>query len=68
MPRFLDVLIKTEWYERKSFVEATIAAEDMQVMKQFEVLNFPLDTTFILISAEKRCALYKHSAARKNAA
>ncbi len=60
MPRFLDVLIKTEWYERKLFVEATIAAEDMQVMKQFEVLNFPLDTTFILIGAEKRCALYKH--------
>lgn len=60
MPRFLDVLIKTEWYERKLFVEATIAAEDMQAMQQFETFNFPLDTTFILIGAEKRCALYKH--------
>jgi len=58
MPRFLDVLLKTKWYERKLFVEAAIASEDMRVIDRFDALGFPLDTNFILCGSERRCAIY----------
>ena len=60
MPRFLDVLLKTKWYERKLFVEAAIASEDMRVIDRFNALNFPLDTNFILCGSERRCAIYDY--------
>jgi len=61
MPRFLDVLLKTTWYERKLFVEATIAAEDMNAINQFEKFNFPKNTDFVIIgNNHKRCKIYKY--------
>ena len=60
MPRFLDVLLKTKWYERKLFVEAAIASEDMRVINRFNALGFPLDTNFILCGSERRCAIYDY--------
>ena len=60
MPRFLDVLLKTRWYERKLFVEAAIASEDMRVINSFNALDFPLDTDFILCGSERRCAIYDY--------
>jgi len=60
IPRFLDVLLNTKWYERKLFVEAAIAAEDMRVINQFKTLGFPLDTNFVLIGAKERCFIYRH--------
>ena len=59
-PRFLDTLLKTGWYERKLFVEAAIAAEDMRAVQQFDDLHFPTDTHFILIGNHSRCALYEY--------
>lgn len=60
MPRFLDVLLKTKWYERKLFVEAAIASEDMRVINRFNALGFPLNTNFILCGSERRCAIYDY--------
>lgn len=60
MPRFLDTLLKTTWYERKLFVEAAIAAEDMRAINQFDMLHFPLDTNFILVGDQSRCILYEY--------
>jgi 2-dehydro-3-deoxygalactonokinase len=60
MPRFLDVLLRTRWYERKLFVEAAIASEDMRLINSFNALDFPLDTNFILCGSEGRCAIYDH--------
>lgn len=60
MTRFLDVLLSSTWYERKLFVEAVIAAEDMQALRQFKQFDFPSDPSFILIGEPKRCALYAH--------
>jgi len=61
MPRFLDVLLKTTWYERKLFVEATISAEDMNAINQFESFNFPKNTDFVIIgSNDKRCKIHKY--------
>lgn len=61
MARFLDVLLKTTWYERKLFVEATIAAEDMNAINQFKRFNFPKNTDFVIIgSNDKRCKIHKY--------
>jgi 2-dehydro-3-deoxygalactonokinase len=60
MPRFLDVLLETKCYERKLFVEAAIASEDMRVINSFNALDFPLDTSFILYGSEGRCAIYDY--------
>ncbi len=65
MPRFLDVLLQTKWYERKLFVEAAIAAEDMRVLHQFESLGFPVKTNYILVGPERRCAIYQYMLKRK---
>jgi 2-dehydro-3-deoxygalactonokinase len=60
MPRFLDVLLDTKWYERRLFVQAAIAAEDTRVIGQFDALGFPVETSFVLIGDKERCAIYAH--------
>ncbi|NNC91692.1 MAG: hypothetical protein HKN80_04305 [Acidimicrobiia bacterium] len=59
MGRFFDVLMKTKWYERKLFVEASIAAEDMRALEHFGALGFDLDAPVILVGPEKRCRIYQ---------
>ncbi len=60
MPRFLDTLLRTHWYQRKLFVEAAIASEDLRAMAQLEALGFPTETSFLLIGSSRRCALYEY--------
>ncbi|MBD3306537.1 hypothetical protein GF339_09055 [candidate division KSB3 bacterium] len=60
IPRFLDTLLDTQWYERKLFVEAVIAAEDMRAVNQFDMLGFPLETDVILVGDARRCRLYDY--------
>ncbi len=59
MPRFLDTLLDTHWYERKLFVEGAIASEDLRSLDQFETLGFPLKTDFVLIGNDRRCSIYE---------
>lgn len=60
MSRFMDTLLKTKWYDRKLFVESVIASESMKAMSQFESLNFPIETNYILIGPKRRSLIYKH--------
>ena len=60
LPRFYDTLLKTEWYERKLFVEAVVAAEDTKALSQFSEMGFPSDSGFLLIGAERRCRIYEY--------
>lgn len=60
MPRFLDTLVETKWYERKLFVEGAIASEDIRVTRLFASLHFSLDTHFILLGIKKRCLIYEY--------
>ncbi|GAJ21043.1 unnamed protein product, partial [marine sediment metagenome] len=48
------MLLKTTWYERKLFVEATIAAEDMNAINQFKRFNFPKNTDFVIIGSNDK--------------
>lgn len=59
MGRFFDVLMKTKWYERKLFVEASIAAEDMRALGHFEALGFDTGAHVILVGPEMRCRIYR---------
>jgi 2-dehydro-3-deoxygalactonokinase len=61
VPRLADVLLKTKWYERKLFLEAAIAAEDMNAINQFERFSFPKDTDFVIIGEnDRRCKIYEY--------
>lgn len=60
MPRFMEVLIKKEAYERRLFVEAALAADDFRMMAGFnsiEGLNDGAD--FIFIGYPSRCGLWE---------
>lgn len=60
MPRFMQVLLETSHRERQLFVDAAIAAADMQIFDEFDRLGFPADVGYILYGHEKRCAIYEY--------
>ncbi|MBE0478674.1 2-dehydro-3-deoxygalactonokinase [Candidatus Aerophobetes bacterium] len=61
MPRLADVLLRTKWYERKLFLEATIAVEDMRTIAQLDRFGFSQDRDFVIMGKnEKRCRIYKY--------
>lgn len=60
MTRFLDVLLKTSWYERKLFVESLIASEDMHSLNQFDEMGLPKDANIVLVGHKGRCRIYDH--------
>ena len=48
MPRFMQVLMRTRWYERKLFLESLIAGEDVRAVRDFGALGLPTDTGMYL--------------------
>lgn len=60
LPRFMDVLIKTKWYERKLFVESVIASEDIESMSQLVDFGLSSNETFILIGTAQRSLVYQY--------
>ncbi len=60
MSRFFDVLMDTQWYERRLFLEAALAAEDLLAVRQFHTLGYPVDTPMILVGKKVRCSMYEH--------
>ncbi len=59
MIRFLDVLLHNQWYERKLFFEALIAAEDLQMFRQFR-LEDGEQPTMLFIGPKGRCDVYEY--------
>lgn len=64
-PRFLDVLLDTEWYERHLFFEALISAEDMLSIGQLGMLGVDAPANFVLVGREDRCRLYSYILGRQ---
>ena len=54
MPRFMEVLLKTEWYERKLFINTAIIAEDLRTLDEFKTLNNLLYCSFVLVGHKIR--------------
>jgi 2-dehydro-3-deoxygalactonokinase len=65
MTRFLDVLMETEWRQRRLFAEACIAAEDIKALSQYPNLGFEKDTPYVLVGKAGRCELYRSLISRK---
>jgi 2-dehydro-3-deoxygalactonokinase len=60
MPRFMEVLLNEPWYLRRQFIDATIVAEDLRALHDFDQLGFPADTAFMLIGYKRRCRIFKY--------
>ena len=61
MPRFMEVLLNTKWYERELFVNSAITAEDLKVVNDFTLLNFSLsNSNFILVGHKNRCEILNY--------
>jgi 2-dehydro-3-deoxygalactonokinase len=61
LTRFSEIVLPTEWYERKFFVESAIAADDLKLFDEAEdLLKFNLDTDFILVGNKERCKIYEY--------
>jgi 2-dehydro-3-deoxygalactonokinase len=58
MPRFMEVLLETEWYERELFFSSAIACEDLRALNDFDLLGFKKESSFVLVGHEERSRLY----------
>lgn len=59
LPRFLDVLLKTKWYERELFFDALIAAEDMLSIGMLNDFDAACKERFVFVGLPSRCKLYE---------
>lgn len=59
IPRFLQVLLKTDYKERNLFIDAAIAADDMRLIKEFEDQGYHAQK-YILFGHQSRCELYSY--------
>ena len=60
LPRFLDVLLDTQWYQRKHFFEALVAAEDMLSIGQLDHFDPAFRRRFVFVGVPERCRLYEY--------
>ena len=60
LPRFLDVLLKTKWYERELFFDALIAAEDMLSIGMLNNFDAACAEKFVFVGLPSRCKLYEY--------
>lgn len=59
MPRFLQVLMKTNSQERETFLDAAIAADDLYAFHEMKNQGYPSDY-FLLYGHESRCKMYTY--------
>lgn len=60
MPRFMDVLLDTQWYERELFLNSAITSEDLRTMNDFDLLGFHRYNSVVLVGQKKRSDIYKY--------
>ena len=60
MPRFMEVLLKTRWYERELFFNASIAADDLIALNDFNIFNLSLSRNFVLVGHKTRCKILSY--------
>lgn len=59
MPRFLQVLMKTNSWERTTFLDAAIAADDLNAFQEMRNQGYISDQ-YVLYGHESRCKMYKY--------
>lgn len=64
IPRFMQVLLTTNYKERNLFIDASIAVDDMKCISDFERQGY-FARTFILFGQPNRCELYAYLLSQK---
>lgn len=59
IPRFMQVLLKTDYHERRAFVDAAIAIDDLKALKEFDRQKNTAKR-YILFGHQSRCDLYDY--------
>lgn len=59
LPRFLDTLLDTKWYQRELFFDALIAAEDMLSIGMLNDFDEACKKNFVFVGLPSRCKLYE---------
>lgn len=59
MPRFLEVLMKTSGEERMLFIDAAIAADDLNAFREMREQGY-ISNYYLLYGHEHRCKLYSY--------
>lgn len=61
MPRFMEIILDTKSYERKFFLYAAIASEDIKILDEADQnLGFDTQTDYIFIGNKVRCKIYEY--------
>ncbi|NLJ80970.1 MAG: hypothetical protein GX335_08100 [Firmicutes bacterium] len=60
MPRFLEVLLQQPWFVRELFFDATIVAEDLLALNDFDLLGLSKKGPFVLIGHKRRCEVFAY--------
>ena len=64
MPRFMQVLLKTNGHDRKLFVNAAIAADDMKAFQEYMSRGYDTQN-YLFFGHESRCKLYNYLVKQK---
>ena len=59
IPRFMQVLLKTDYRERRAFIDAAIAIDDLKALKEFDRQKNTAKR-YILFGHQSRCDLYEY--------
>lgn len=59
IPRFMQVLLTTDYKERNLFIDAAIAVDDMKCITEFESQGYFVDR-FIILGHANRCQIYSY--------
>lgn len=59
IPRFMQVLLRTDYQERCLFFDAAIASDDMKMLADFRELGYHAKR-YILFGHEERCKIYAY--------
>jgi len=60
MPRFMDVLLRTTWQQRRKFVEAALAVDDLRALGLFPKFDFPYGERIFLVGPRARCEIFEY--------
>lgn len=64
MPRFLQVLMKTNSHERQVFIDAAIAADDLNAFREMREQGYDANY-YLLYGHESRCKMYTYMLRRE---
>lgn len=65
MPRFMDVLLRTTWQQRRKFVESALAVDDLLALGLFPKFDFPFGERIFLVGPRARCEIFEYYLTRK---